>query len=223
VGGLDRCRPPAGSDLAGHAPLGQHLPAGLVVVAGVQVHHRLGGQPPDHAAGGCKGVQGRPKQPVVAAVGRCGDRAQRDAARVGDDRAFQALLAAVDRARPGDLAAAGRLDDAPVDGQVLQLKAEQPLVGGKHRQAQLFGHPGVDPLVAAAAQGGGRAGVIGDAAVAAAEHQDLDELVEHQPVGDAPAVAAQRVVDGADRQQGGDLDPQRFQDRRWQGRHETSG
>jgi hypothetical protein len=42
----------------------------------------------------------------------------------------------------------------------------------------LTGHPGVDPLVAAAAQGGGRAGVIGDAAVAAAEHQDLDELVE---------------------------------------------
>jgi len=32
--------------------------------------------------------------------------------------------------------------------------------------------------------------VIGDAAVAAAEHQDLDELVEHQPVGDAPTVAA---------------------------------
>jgi hypothetical protein len=37
--------------------------------------------------------------------------------------------------------------------------------------------------------------VIGDAAVAAAEHQHLDELVEDDPVGDAGAVAAQRVMD----------------------------
>jgi hypothetical protein len=41
--------------------------------------------------------------------------------------------------------------------------------------------------------------VIDDAAVTAAEHQDLDELVEHQPVGDARPMAAQRVVDLADR------------------------
>jgi hypothetical protein len=68
---------------------------------------------------------------------------------------------------------------------------------------------------------GGAAG-IGDPAVAAAKHQDLDELVEHQPVPDPWAVAAQRVVDLAGGQQGGELDPQRFQDRRWQGRHETS-
>jgi hypothetical protein len=64
--------------------------------------------------------------------------------------------------------------------------------------------------------------VVGDAAVAAAEHQDLDELVEHDPVGDARAVAAQRVVDLADGQQRGHLDPEGFQDRRWQGRHESS-
>jgi MarR family len=36
---------------------------------------------------------------------------------------------------------------------------------------------------------------VDPAAVAAAEHQDLDELVEHQPVRDARVVAAQRVVD----------------------------
>jgi hypothetical protein len=29
-----------GGDLAGHAPLGQHLPARLEIVAGIQVHHR---------------------------------------------------------------------------------------------------------------------------------------------------------------------------------------
>jgi len=96
------------------------------------------------------------------------------------------------------------------------------VVGGQHRQAEPLGHAGVDPLIAAAAKRGRRAGGIGDAAVATAEHQDLDELAEHQPVGDARAMAAQRVVDLRAGQQRGDLDPQRFQDGRWQGRHETS-
>jgi hypothetical protein len=64
--------------------------------------------------------------------------------------------------------------------------------------------------------------VVGDAAVAAAEDQDLDELVEHDPVSDARAMAAEWVVDLMSGEQGGDLDPERFQDRRWQGRHETS-
>jgi hypothetical protein len=39
----------------------------------------------------------------------------------------------------------------------------------------------------------GRFQLVGDALVAAAEDQDLHELVEHDPVGDAEAVAAQRV------------------------------
>jgi hypothetical protein len=64
--------------------------------------------------------------------------------------------------------------------------------------------------------------VIGDAAIPTAEHQDLDELVEDDPVRDALAVAAERVVDLAGREQRGDLDPEGFQDGRWQGRHETS-
>src|SRR5512132_3054348 len=107
----------APGDLTGHAPFGQHLPAGLVVVAGVQVHHWPLGQPCEHR----QGVQRRRQQPVVATVGRGGHRPQRDAARLGDPRAFQALLAAVHRAWPGGLAAAGCLGDAPVHGQVLQL------------------------------------------------------------------------------------------------------
>jgi hypothetical protein len=35
--------------------------------------------------------------------------------------------------------------------------------------------------------------VVGDAAVAAAEDQDLDALVKDDPVGDARAVAAQQM------------------------------
>jgi hypothetical protein len=104
---------------------------------------------------------------------------------------------------------------------MLQLQPEQPVVGAKHRQPQPLGEPEGDPLVATAAQRRRRAAGIGDPAVAAAKHQDLDELVEHQPVRDPWPVAAQRVVDLAGGQQGGELDPQRFQDRRWQGRHET--
>src|SRR5512132_1851466 len=51
VAGLDRGWQPAGGDLADHAPLGQNLATRLVVVAGVQVHHGLGGQRPDHLQG----------------------------------------------------------------------------------------------------------------------------------------------------------------------------
>jgi hypothetical protein len=182
------------------------------------LHHRPGRQRAENG----RGVQGRGQQPVVAAVGRGGDRAQRDATRVGEDRAFQPLLAAVHRAGPGNLAAAGRLGGAPVHRQLLQLQAEHAVVAGQHRQAQPLGHPGADPLVAPAPQRGRRAGGVGDAPVAAAEHQDLDELVKDDPVGDAAAVAAQRVVHVAGGQQRGELNPQRFQDRRWQGRHESS-
>jgi hypothetical protein len=69
-----------------------------------------------------------------------------------------------------------------------------------------------DPLVAAASQRGRRAGVIGDAAVAAAKHQDLDELVEDDAVREALAVAAKGMVDLAGRQQRGELVPEGFQD-----------
>jgi hypothetical protein len=158
--------------------------------------------------------------PVVVGWGRQGG--QRDAARLNGDRTLEPLFAAVDRAGPGDLAAAGCLGGAAVDRQVLQLQAEQLVIGTQHQQAQLLGKAQGDPLVAAATQGRGRAGVIGDPAVAAAEHQHLDELVEHDPVRNPGPVAAERVLDLTGREQGGDLDPQGFHDGRWQGRHETS-
>jgi hypothetical protein len=39
--GLDRGWLAAGGDLAGERTVGQNLAAGLVVVAGVQLHHRM--------------------------------------------------------------------------------------------------------------------------------------------------------------------------------------
>jgi hypothetical protein len=93
---------------------------------------------------------------------------------------------------------------------VVKLQAEQPVVGAKHRAPKPVGKAQGDPLVTAAAQGGRRAGGVGDPAVAAAEHQDLDELVEHDPVSHARAMAAEWVVDLAGGEQGGDLNPQRL-------------
>jgi hypothetical protein len=169
------------------------------------VHDWLGGQRTDRT----DGVQGRREQAVIAVVGRGRQRRQRDAGRLDRDRALEALLAAVHGAGSGDLAAAGCLGGAAVHRQLLQLQAEQLVIGAQHQQAQLLGDPGGDPFVAAAAQRGRRAAVVGDAAVAAAEHQDLDELVEDDPVGDARTVAAERagVVMGGQR---GELDPQRL-------------
>jgi hypothetical protein len=50
------------------------------------------------------------------------------------------------------------------------------------------------PLIAAAADRGGRAGRVGDRLVGAAEAQQLQHLVEDDPVTDAPAVAAEWMV-----------------------------
>jgi hypothetical protein len=48
---LDWCRHASRGDLIDHRPLDQYRPAGLVVVAGVQVDHRLGGQDAEHGDG----------------------------------------------------------------------------------------------------------------------------------------------------------------------------
>jgi hypothetical protein len=140
----------------------------------------------------------------------------------GGDRSFQPLLAAIHRAGTGDLATAGRLGDTAIHRQVRQLQAVHAVVGGQRQAVELVGHAQGDPLIPAAAQGGGRAGLVGDAAVAAAKDKDLDELVEDDSVRDAGAVAAQRVAVVAGGQQRGELVPQGFLDAGWDRRHETS-
>jgi len=81
-------------------------------------------------------------------------------------------------------------------GAVGQLGAFQPLLGAVHRAA-----PGT---------------------VAAAEDQRLDELVEDDPVVDAPTVTAQRMPVHPRWPQGEELLAQRVKDARWNGRHERS-
>jgi hypothetical protein len=59
---------------------------------------------------------------------------------------------------------------------VLQLQAVHAVLGGQRQAVELVGHAQGDPRIPAAAQGGGRAAVVGDAAVAAANDQELEEL-----------------------------------------------
>ncbi|GAA2693796.1 hypothetical protein GCM10009864_80700 [Streptomyces lunalinharesii] len=77
---------------------------------------------------------------------------------------------------------------------MIEGETDDPVVG---IQRDLF-EPGEDaesdPLVTAAADSGGRASRVGDRFVRAAETQELQELVEDDPVADTPAVAAERMV-----------------------------
>jgi hypothetical protein len=96
----------------------------------------------------------------------------------------------------------GRWCCAPVDGEVIKLQADDAVVGVQHQQLQGGEDAQADPVVAAVADGGRRAGLVGDLAVAAAKRQDLHQLVEHDPVGDASPVAATKGMDWGGRRRG---------------------
>ena len=138
----------------------------------------------------------------------------------GHQRALGALLGAVHRGLSGGLAPARGFDDAPVDNDVVELEADDLVVGLEAQVLQAGEDASGDPLIAATAHGGGRAGGIGDLVVGGAQHEYLDELVEHEPVGDPGPVAAQGMVIGPLGQQRGELDPQRFKDGGWDSGHE---
>lgn len=146
-------------------------------------------------------------------VRRRDDGAQRDPLPVDQQGAFGALLAAVHRGPARGLSATGGLDDAPIHGQVRKLDADDAVVGLQAGLLELFEDPGIDPLVPPAPEGGGRAGAIGDLLVRGPEHDDLDELVEHDAVGYPGPVAAQRVGVDDGRDQGLELGPERLHDR----------
>jgi hypothetical protein len=71
-----------------------------------------------------------------------------------------------------------------------------------------LGHgPGVDPFVAPAPERGRRYRRIGDAVVGAAKDEDLDEMVDDDPVGHPGPMAAKRMIVRVVRPQGRDLVP----------------
>jgi len=130
--GLDRGRLALFGDLAGHAPLGQRLAGRAAVIAAVQVHRGPGGQQPQPI----QGVQGGGQ----AAARRCGWPRRRPYPAGSRTRRLPPSVcgpvAAVDRATPGMVSAAGRLGDAPVYGQITQLQADHAVIGVQDQQLQ---------------------------------------------------------------------------------------
>jgi hypothetical protein len=82
---------------------------------------------------------------------------------------------------------------------------------------------GLDAFVAQITRRSGRALLIGDPAVGAAEVQYLHRLAEAHPVGDSWPVAAERMVDLSLGKQGAELLPDwPLPDVWWECRHEKS-
>src|SRR5215210_2343531 len=155
------------------------------------------------------------------AVGRSRDHSQGDALRIDCHRAFDALLSPVYRAPASLLTPARSFGDATIDGHLSRIEADDSVIGFARHLLQSVHHPRFYPLVAPPSQCGGRALLVGDPPVSAAEHQDLDELLEDDPVGDARAMTAQGVVCLPGGQQSDKLVPYGLDDVWWQGGHGT--
>jgi hypothetical protein len=77
--------------------------------------------------------------------------------------------------------AAGGLGDGTADGDLIEDKADDSVVGLQGDPLELSEDTEPDPLVAAVADRGGRAGRVGDRLVGAAKPQGLRHLVEASP------------------------------------------
>jgi hypothetical protein len=155
-------------DLAGHSADGELIAGFLRVVPGVEVDPDLVRQ----RAEVIEFVQRSGQERGVVPVRRGQHAVQRDAVPVGHAGALHALLAAVHGAAACAFPAAGRLGDAAVDRQFLQQQADDAVVGVQRDLLEAGEDPGLDPLVTAGADRGGRAGAVGDRLVRAAEPQD---------------------------------------------------
>ena len=112
------------------------------------------GQRPDHVD---DPGQGGFEQRAVVLVGTGGEQVQGNALPVGGYRTFGALLAPVNRAAASDFASAGGLGDGAVHGEVVQVQADDLVVGRQGDPQDRGPVPGLGPLVHAAAQGAVRA------------------------------------------------------------------
>jgi hypothetical protein len=105
---------------------------------------------------------------------------------------FIPLLAAVHRAAASALAATGCLGDAAVDEDLLQDQAGHAVIRLQRDLLEPGEDPGLGPFITAGADRGRLARAVGDRLIQVAEPQDLDQLLEDEPVTDPFAVAASR-------------------------------
>lgn len=123
-------------------------------------------------------VQRGAQQRGVVAVGSRDHAPDRDAVPIDHQGAFGALFSPVNRGTSRDFPAAGGFDDTAVDAEVVQLEPDDAVVRFQADLFQRVEDTGGDPFIPAGAQGGRRAGGIGDLGVGGAEDEDLDECVE---------------------------------------------
>src|SRR5215207_10773377 len=157
-----------------------------------------------------QGVEGPLQKRRVVMVGRGDYGSQRDAFCLHHCRAFETSFSSIHRASSRFLSTARSFGYASVHCQIGQLQPDQTIVSFEGDLSELLHQPESYPLVAPATQSALRARLIGDPPVGAAEHQDLDQLLEDQPVGDAWLVAAERMIDLSLWQEGLELLPNGF-------------
>src|SRR5215218_7671180 len=149
------------------------------VVTAVEVDARLIGQSSQRLG---SRLQGGDQKRRVVAVGGGGNGPQRDALGVHRHRALWATFSAVHRASPGLLTHARGLGHAAVHRDLRELQADEAVVCLQADPPEPLHHSELDPLVAPAPKGALRAGRIGDPLVGAAEDQNLDQLLEDDPL-----------------------------------------
>ena len=178
-------------DLPVAPQFGQQVPGDTGVVAGIQIDpDGLGQVEPESGLP----LQTRAQQWRVVPVGPGQHDADGQAVALAQDGALLAGLGPVGGVGSGVVPAAGGLHAAPVDREVLQIQADQPVEGLKDSLFQVGEYTVMDPLIAPLAQCGGRDLLVGVLGVRTAEHQPGDELVEDDPIPDPGSVTAQRMV-----------------------------
>ena len=145
-------------------------------------------------------------------VGRGDEGTQRDALCVNHRRALDASFSPIHRASSRFLPATRGFGYAPVHRQIGQLQPDESIVSFEGDLPELRHEPKLDPLVAAATQCALRARLVCDPPVGAPEHQDLDQLLENQPLGDARTVTSKRMSGLSLWQEGLELLPDGFDD-----------
>jgi hypothetical protein len=160
-------------------------------------------------------------------VGAGGDNPERDPVAFAGHRAFKSAFASVDRRGTGLVPTADGLGDAPVHRQILQVQSDDPVVGGQGHGMDPLRDTSVGPFSQPAPDRPVRAGLGGDPLVSRAMNQRIQEMIEHHPIRYPASVTAQRMVRMEPRtwttDRGFELDPDRFEQARWDSRHGTPG
>jgi hypothetical protein len=103
---------------------------------------------------GVDGVDGGLEHGDVVAVGAVDRPAHRYAVTLGGDRPLPAELGPIRWIGAGSLAPIGRLVQRAIQGDIVEVEADDPVEGGKCLGLELLEHACMDPFITSSAQGG---------------------------------------------------------------------